>query len=537
MDPVYLSFAFVLGFLARQVSLPPMIGFLVAGFALKATGVGSTEFLEQLANVGVTLLLFSIGLKLKLGTLARQEVWAGTLLHMAVTVAVLTAVLLLLSIIGVPFFAGLDAASAALIAFALSFSSTVFAIKALEEKGELSSLHGRVVIGILVMQDIIAVIFISLSAGKVPSVWAFGLLALPLVRPLFYAIMDRCGHAELVPLFGLFAALVLGAELFKLVGLKADLGALVLGVLLSKHPRASEVSESLLSFKDVLLIGFFLNIGLSGTLSLGTVLVAILLSLLLPLKAALFFGLLTRFKLRARSASLSALALANYSEFGLIVGAIGVSSGVLTADWLVVIALALAISFIVGSPLNVMGHTLYARFHERLMAWETPERLLDDRPINIGDARILILGMGRVGAGAYDAMEKACGRIVLGLEGDPDKVDRHLSEGRRVVQGDATDSDFWERLPPNGIALVMLTLPELSAKLDVIEQMKRNGFDGRVVAAARFSDDLEALDDAGVDWAADTFCEAGTGFADDVCERFADDLAGLRALPFQVKTE
>ncbi|MEQ8823176.1 MAG: cation:proton antiporter [Filomicrobium sp.] len=529
MDPAYLSVAFILGFLARQISLPPMIGFLVAGFILKSLGVGSTDFLTQLAEVGVTLLLFSIGLKLKLTTLARPEVWAGSTLHMAATTALISLLLLLFSPVGVGMFEELNWVSCLLIAFAFSFSSTVFAIKALEEKGELTSLHGRVVIGILVMQDVVAVVFITLSAGKVPSIWALGLLALPLARPLFYAIMNRCGHGELVPLFGLFAALVLGAELFKLVGLKPDLGALLLGVLLSRHPRAGEVSESLLSFKDILLIGFFLNIGLAGSLTLEAFLLAVFFSLLLPLKAAGFFYLLTRFKLRARSSSLSALTLSNYSEFGLIVGAIGVSSGLMPAEWLTVIALSLAISFVVGSPLNTAAHSLYARFHEKLMEWEHKERLPDDQPIVVGNARILILGMGRVGAGAYDTMKKLYGDVVIGLEGDAEKIPTHQALGRRVVHGDATDSDFWERLPKGEIVLVMVTLPELGAKLDVIEQLQANGYDGRIVAAARFADDMETLEAAGVDWAADTFREAGTGFADDVAERFSDELLQISA--------
>jgi predicted Kef-type K+ transport protein len=89
----------------------------------------------------------------------------------------------------------------------------------------MQSLHGRVAIGNLIVQDIIAVLFITFSTGKVPSVWALALFGLILLRPLFFPIMNRCGHGELVPLFGLFAALVLGAEAFDQVGLKADMGA------------------------------------------------------------------------------------------------------------------------------------------------------------------------------------------------------------------------------------------------------------------------------------------------------------------------
>ena len=137
MDPVFLAIAFVLGFAARQVGLPPLVGFLGAGFALNGLGFESGPLLVQFADLGVTLLLFSIGLKLKIETLLKPEVWAGASLHMAVTVVVFGLVIFALAAAGVHLFAGLNLASSTLIAFALSFSSTVFAVKLLEEKGEM----------------------------------------------------------------------------------------------------------------------------------------------------------------------------------------------------------------------------------------------------------------------------------------------------------------------------------------------------------------------------------------------------------------
>ncbi len=386
MESVFISIAFLLGFALRQVGLPPLIGFLIAGFVLKGLGYSSSPVIGVLAELGVTLLLFSIGLKLKLETLFKPEVWAGTSLHMLAIVMAFGFAALGLAGAGLMFFTDLDIWQCLLVAFALSFSSTVFTVKALEEKGESRSLHGRVAIGILIMQDVIAVIFITISLGKAPSVWAFGLLALFVARPILFGILDRCGHGELVPLFGLSAALILSAAAFDAVGLKADLGALILGVLLSKHARADEVSNSLLSFKDVFLVGFFLNIGLSGSLSLDAALIALLLILVLPIKSGLFFLLLTRFRLRARSASIATLSLSTYSEFGLIVGAIGVANGWLGAEWLTILAVAVSISFVVASPLNSQAHRLYARFHQSLQRFESGVRHADDKPIEIGAA-------------------------------------------------------------------------------------------------------------------------------------------------------
>jgi predicted Kef-type K+ transport protein len=142
MDPVFLAIAFVLGFAGRQIGLPPMVGFLLAGFVLKGFGFEAGPTLGQFADLGVILLLFSIGLKLKIDTLLSPEVWAGASLHMAVTVLVFGLFIFALSMTGIHFFAGLDLATSALIAFALSFSSTVFTVKVLEEKGEMQALHG-----------------------------------------------------------------------------------------------------------------------------------------------------------------------------------------------------------------------------------------------------------------------------------------------------------------------------------------------------------------------------------------------------------
>ena len=141
------------------------------------------------------------------------------------------------------------------IGFAVSFSSTVCAVKMLEERGELRSSHGQVAIGILIIQDIAAVLFVVLTADTSPSWWALLLFALPLTKPILKRLVDRCGHGEILTLAGFFLAFSAG-ELFALVGLKPYLGALVVGMLLSNHAKASELANTLLGFKDIFLIGF-----------------------------------------------------------------------------------------------------------------------------------------------------------------------------------------------------------------------------------------------------------------------------------------
>ena len=172
---IWIGPALVFGLLAMRFGLPPMVGYLIGGFILNLSGVYDAEYLSQLGELGVTLLLFTIGLKLDVRSLLRPAIWAGSVIHMVVVVVVYGAAIFGLAASGLTMFAGMDPGVAVLIAFALSFSSTVFAVKILEERGEMSTRHGRTAIGILIMQDVFAVVFLAASGGTVPtpgrSVW------------------------------------------------------------------------------------------------------------------------------------------------------------------------------------------------------------------------------------------------------------------------------------------------------------------------------------------------------------------------------
>jgi len=516
MDPILITVAFAFGFLARQIGLPPLVGFLTAGFILNALGIEGGQTLQTFADLGVTLLLFSIGLKLDLRTLARPEVWAGASLHMLITVGVFSVGVFGLGMAGLPFFVDLTFPLAVLVAFALSFSSTVFAVKILEEKGEMGAMHGSVSIGILIMQDIFAVLFLTISLGKLPSPWALLIpVALWVIKPILFRLIDRSGRGELLLLFGLFAAFVAGAAGFELVGLKADLGALILGILLAGHARSSELANTLLGIKELLLVGFFLTIGLSGTPDLTIVGVTALLVIAAPLKVALFFVLLTRFKLRARSSLLGSLSLANYSEFGLIVAALGASQGWLEPEWLVIIALALSATFVIASPLNTAADALYVRHRKRLLKFETRSRHPDDQPVDQGDAAIGIFGMGQIGTMAYDYMREKYGDTVLGFDFNTRQVERHTLAGRKVVYADPTDPDFWSRieLQGNSQTIALLTMTEHQSNLAAARHLMDIGFSGAIAAIAEFDDQVEELKELGVEAAFNVHSEAGLGFA------------------------
>jgi len=523
-DIIAIGIAFILGLGARFVGLPPLIGYLVAGFILYSAGGRVTQTLLEFSEIGVTLLLFSIGLKLRVGNLLMPQVWAVASLHMAFAVAVASVVIYSLGFTSLSLFTGLDVHAVVLIAFALSFSSTVFAVKVLVEKGEMGSVYGRISIGILIIQDIVAVAFLAVSTGKIPSVWALLLLGLIPLRPVLYAMLSKCGHGELQILFGLTLALG-GAQVFELVGVKGDLGALILGVLLASHFGASDLARQLLGFKDLFLVGFFLTIGLSGPLSLDAVLAALLLLLLVPFKTALFFVLLSRFRLRVRTSLLSALNLANYSEFGLIVAAIAVSSGWIPSQWLIVIAIALSLSFIVAAPLNTGSYRLYARFRSGLAAFESGQRIGEEEAIDPGDATVLVFGMGRIGHVAYDTIRQRMGDTVLGVDNDNATVENLIAGGRRVIQGSATDIDFWDRinLDPDRVRLILLAMPKYDENLFAARQLHDLGYAGKLAAVAKYPDELLALQEAGVHAAYNLYTAAGSGFAEHVYDELLAD--------------
>lgn len=487
---IWLSFAFTLGLGARALGLPPLVGFLVSGFVLSALGYEGHELLDQVAHAGVLLLLFSVGLKLRFKSLLRFEVLLGSLLHMAI----ISTIFLLFLV----FYSKATLYSAFVVAVALSFSSTVIAAKILETKRELRAFHGRTAIGILIVQDLVAVVILGSSGNSDPSPWAALLFGLIFLKPLLHKLLDVTGHDELLIVFGLLAALVIGASSFEYFGFSSELGALLVGVIFANHPRASEMSHALWGLKEVLLIGFFLQIGLAGQPTLETLNYAILLMLALPLKAALFFFILLQFRLRARSSFLSAVSLATYSEFGLILASLGVKQGWMQTEWMLLFALAVALSFIVTAPLNRHSHQIFTRFKPWLERFESHQRHPDDEPIQLGNSRILIMGMGRVGTGAYDSLSET-GQRVIGLDSDPGKVERHRQAKRRVLYADAEDTELWENLMLDGIHAVLLTMPDIEAKALATRQLRARGYRGVISATATYPEELQLLAGAGAD--------------------------------------
>ena len=515
-EAVWISFAFGLGLLVKVVHLPPLVGYLAAGFTLSALTAfpGSnisaepTEVLGHIAHLGVLLMLFTVGLKLKFKTIISREVIGGSLLHFGITCFVFTP--------GLYLFLDITWYIAFMLAVALSFSSTILAAKVLESKRELRAFHGRVAIGILVMQDLIALVVMSLAAGKTPSEWALIVFGLPLLRPLLFRLLDASGHDELLVLLGMLLALVLGGLGFEALGLSSELGALLFGAVLANHPRSQELAKSLWSVKEIFLVGFFLQIGIGGLPDAHSLMFALAASLILPLKGILFFFLMILFRLRARSSFLTSLALTNYSEFGLIVASIALP------QWMVPLAISVALSFVISAPLNRIAHGLYERFASRLERYETNKHHPDEQPLALSDAKVLILGMGRTGTAAYDWLIETEPTLV-GLDSDPNKITQHGVAGRNVVFADAEDTTFWSNLHMPQVHSVILAMADIEGKLIAARMLRRMGFTGYIVAHTMFQDEAHQIREAGANEAYLTMSETGVALASHIMEREASE--------------
>ena len=510
---IYLCAVVVLGFTATLLRLPPLVGFLAAGFVLGASHVPSLDFVHVLGELGVAVLLFMIGLKVDLRILARREVVGTSLAAMAALTALGSALIGGLLLIGLRV-DSVTPPGVLVLGFALSFSSTVVVVKLLEERDDVSSLYGRIAIGVLVLQDIAAVVYMTLVSDHMPSPWAVLLVGLWPASRLLGKVLDRIDHREMRTLFGMSMALLPGYLLFSLLGIDGDLGALIMGALFASHPAAKELSSALFTIKELLLVGFFLSIGLGGVPGPGAFVLAGVLLMLLPLRAAVYTLLVRAFRMRRRTSVLTGLSMTAYSEFALIVVAVAVEHAFLGQEWTAAISLALALSFIASSVINHRPARLVRRMTD-LLPPRCPTRLHpEERPLDLTGVRTVVFGMGRVGRATYHRLIEDGEEGVLGIDSDITKVEELVEQGLRVIEADATDQSFWEKLDAVHATKAVLAMPEPGANLHVLDWLERSRFEGRVLAIARFDDEAQAMCEWGVDAVFNIYDSVGTALAE-----------------------
>ncbi len=507
MEIVWIASAYFAGLLASRLGLPPLVGYLVAGYGLNLAGVHAEALLGQLSHIGILLLLFTVGLKLKIGTIFRREVMGVGGLHLFV-VAVFS---------GLWFFVEHQHITGGLmLGVSLAFSSTVLAVKVLEDNRELESFHGRIVMGILILQDLIAVGLLAVAGAKTPSPWALGLLLLPLLRPLAAWLFEVTQASELRLLLGVLLAFA-GGKLAQAVGVADDLGALLMGLLLAGHPDANDLGRKLWGLKEVLLVAFFLEIGLHGTPTAGELVTSLKLLLVLPLQGWLFFTLLLLTGLRARTAFVASLALMTYSEFALIATYPVIESGLLDRSWSAVLGFTVAASLAIAALLNRHSHHLFGSLEPWLVRFERRVPHPDQVPADFGNATWLVVGMGRTGRAAYETLARARHKV-QGLDADPTRVSRLQAEGLRVVYGDSEDPELWRQAVLENLSGIILALPDFNARCLSLRQLRSKGYTGRVGTTSFSPQEDPALYRAGADVVFHPFTEAGIELAERLLE-------------------
>jgi len=501
----------VAGALAVVLRQPLILGLIAGGIAVgpSALGlIGASEEVELLAQIGIALLLFVVGLKLDVRVVRRLGPIA---LSVGLGQIALTFTLGLLVALGL----GLSAAPAIYLAMALTFSSTIIVIKVLTDQRMLDQLHGQISLGVLVVQDIMVVVaMIAITAFgatdvslvlQIGSVLARGaaLVAITIIvsRLVATRVLEVVARqAELLVLTAIAWAIALAA-VSVLLGFSAEVGAFLAGMALAATPYREAISGRLSTVRDFLLVFFFIELGTDidiGRLDESIVAVIVLSLVVLVGKPVIVAALLGLHRYRRSVSIRSALTLAQISEFSLILAALGVTQGHIGPDIAAVITAIALLTIAVSTQAMQHLDTLTARLTPLLGAFERRDPLADHSPSGgLGSPDYLVIGLGRFGSTVVEELI-ARGDGVIGVDFDP-RIDVADRLGIPVVFGDAEDPTLVERLPLDATRWVISTVRGLEVNLALLSALRSEGYAGRVAVAAEDAAHCEVLREAGAD--------------------------------------
>src|SRR6056297_1677348 len=503
MDIIWIGFAFIFGFAASRIHLPPLVGYLSAGLILAYFGYESGEMLYEISHLGVLFLLFTVGLHIRLKNILRYDILGIGLAHLSISTAIFTPITL---------FFGYGLEAAIIISITLGFSSTVLTAKNLERRNELGALYGRAAIGILIIQDLVAIAIIAYTGGGTPSFWGLLVFALPLLRPLLIKLLGIIRDDEVWMLFGLALALG-GASFFEFFNLSGELGALAAGMLLASDERADQVGKKMWGIKEAFLVGFFLDVGLTGFPLASDYYFITVVLLILPVKAILFYIFFMAFKFRARTGFLASVSLTAYSELTLIAGIVASQNGYIPDQVIVILGLITAISYAINAPITINEEKVWKRWQNFLLKFEREGRHPEHQTISLGSAEFLIVGMGNAGRAAYYKL-KGQGEPVVGMDIDPDRIERNLESGRRVLYGDIQDTDLWTNIDLGNIKSVMIAMGNQTVKENATKTLRAAGFDGLIYVLTMREEEAEIMQKAGASAVSIPIKEAGERLAE-----------------------
>ena len=514
------------GLIALFLRQPLIVGLIGAGIIAGPGVLGvarSDEHIQLLAELGIAVLLFLVGLKLDIGLIrSLGAVALATGLGQVTFTAVIGFGLCLLL--------GLDTVTSIYVAVALTFSSTIIIVKLLSDKREIDSLHGRIALGFLIVQDIVvvlAMVVVSAMAAGVGEVSALGgllrvaaggaamlLLVGLVIRFAAEPLTARLARApELLAGFAIGWAALLAA-LGDALGIGKEIGGLLAGVALASTQFREAIAARLSSLRDFLLLFFFIALGARLDLgAMGEQLgAALVLSVFVlvgnPLIVVAIMGAMGY---RRRTGFLAGLTVAQISEFSLILMAMAVALGHVTEA-------ALGLVTLIGLTTIALSTYMITHSH-RIAGWlDAPLRIFErDHPwretaetgVMAAEAAaapdVVIFGLGRFGRAIAERL-RARGLAVLGVDFDPEAVRAWRRRGFEAVYGDATDPELVATLPLGRARWAISAIPSHAGglthedhRLSLISALRGERFGGRIAVTAHGRSERDELLGRGAD--------------------------------------
>jgi Kef-type K+ transport system membrane component KefB len=517
--------AAVIGFIGVQLRQPMIVSFIAAGVLAGPSAlniVQSQEHVELLAELGIAVLLFLVGLKLDLKLIRTLgPVALATGLGQVAFTSVFGYVL------GIAL--GLEAVTSLYVAVALTFSSTIIIVKLLSDKREVDSLHGRIAVGFLIVQDLVVVLAmmvlsavgIGAHAGAEDSTWAhiggvlvYGLMMLGFVllfiRYLATPLVGRIARShELLVTFAIGWAALLAA-IGSQLGFSKELGGLLAGISLASTPFREAIVARLASLRDFLLLFFFIALGLKLDLGLlgSQVTPALVFSIFVlvgnPLIVMAIMGFMGY---RKRTGFLAGLTVAQISEFSLIFMAMGLSLGHVSAESLGLVTLVGIITIAISVYMITYSHSLYSKLEPWLTLFERRkpyrEQVLEEQNVWKQPYDVILFGLGRYGKAIAHYLQKE-GFSLLAVDFNPDEVRLWRKQGHRVLYGDASDPAFVSDLPLQGVKWVVSALPQHDfgvthedPRIALIEGLKHQHYAGGIAVSTQQLHDRRILQEKG----------------------------------------
>ena len=527
-----LVLAAAIGALGLALRQPLIVSFILGGILAGPSVlnlVRSNEPVELFAQLGIAVLLFLVGIKLDVNLI---RTLGPVALATGLGQVVFTSVFGFLICLAL----GMNALTSFYVSVALTFSSTIIIVKLLSDKREIDSLHGRIALGFLIVQDLVVVFaMIVLSAigvgareGATPkdvlTVFGSGLLMLGLVllfiRYAAEPLTERLARApELLIAFAVALAAFFAA-LGDTLGFGKELGGLLAGVALASTSFRDAIASRLAPLRDFLLLFFFVALGTKLTLaSLNqSGFDAAVLSLFVLIGNPLIVLLIMlALGYQRRTGFLAGLTVAQISEFSLIFMAMGVSIGHVSNEALSLVTLVGLITIAASTYMITYSHQLYGFCEPLLKAFDwTAKR---ERPENAicrtKPYDVILFGLGRYG-GTIGRRLTVAGERVLGIDFNPVAVRRWRNDGLDAVFGDVSDPEFIATLPLASARWAVSTIPDQDAGLNhadarivFIQTLRASGFTGKIAVTTHRESDVKPLMAAGADLVLEPFSDAG----------------------------